>query len=427
MVRPVWKRWRLGIAICGALLLTPMFSAAEVLIGESCPDTSCSAGGLDPVFADIGALLDICDGSPGDTYTAVVQFNALGGSPIAYDLGFWIEEPEEGFCTVEDGREDEGGWPYPLAQGFSDEDGDGCLDADGWVTLASEAAPITLPCDACGNVWITWERKKDSVCSGTTDIATKTPRYCVRLEMAPPAFPPPSIDIRKQGEGPDSRSFPLGSDVPFEIVVTNTGYTDHTNVAVTDILVPDCDRVIGDLAAGETVVYSCTSPNVTASFTNEVCVTGEVFNCVQVGDCDHSTALIEDFRCTRTWGYWHTHSKYGPAPYDDTWALLPSGADTPFFGTGLTYYEILRFSSAGGNRYIGLAHQYIAAEFNVLSGAAIPSDMAAAWLEAQGLLIAYQADLDIPERTGDWQLAVELEFLLDQYNSGVVGPGHCPE
>ena len=142
--------------------------------------------------------------------------------------------------------------------------------------------------------------------------------------------------------------------------------------------------------------------------------------------CDPSTVVIEAVGCTETWGYWKTHSEYGPAPYDETWALLPNGADTPFFGTGLTYYEILQLSSAGGNKYIGMAHQYIAAELNVLSGAAIPPEVLAGWLEAQALLIAYEAELDIPKRTADRRRAVELEYLLDQYNMGVIGPGHCP-
>jgi uncharacterized repeat protein (TIGR01451 family) len=234
------------------------------------------------------------------------------------------------------------------------------------------------------------------------------------------------IDIRKQEEGPDSRTFPSGSDVPFEIVVTNTGDEDLVNVVVTDVLVPDCDRVIGDLAAGEVVAYTCTAPNVITSFTNEACVTGERDG-VQVGDCDPSSVIIEAVGCTETWGYWKTHSEYGPAPYDDTWAQLPNGADTPFFGTGLTYYEILQASSAGGNKYIGLAQQYIAAELNVLSGASIPPEVLAGWLEAQALLIAYQAELDIPKQTADRELAVQLEYLLDQYNMGVIGPGHCPD
>ena len=233
------------------------------------------------------------------------------------------------------------------------------------------------------------------------------------------------IDIRKQAEGPDSRTFPSGSDVTFEIVVTNTGPEDLENVVVTDLLVPDCDRNIGNLAAGDSVTYTCTALNVTASFTNEACVTGER-NSVTVGDCDPSTVVIEAPGCTHTWGYWKTHSEYGPAPYDDTWAMLPNGADTPFFGTGRTYYEILQTSSAGGNKYIGLAHQYIAAELSVLSGASMPPEVLAGWLEAQALLIKYQVPQDIPKRTVDRRRAVQLASLLDRYNKGEIGPGHCP-
>jgi uncharacterized repeat protein (TIGR01451 family) len=234
------------------------------------------------------------------------------------------------------------------------------------------------------------------------------------------------IDIRKQAEGPDSRTFPSGSDVPFEIVVTNTGEEDLENVVVTDVLAPGCDRNIGFLAAGDSVAYTCTVTGVTSGFDNEACVEGER-NSVTVGDCDPSTVVIEAPGCTHTWGYWKTHSEFGPAPYDDTWALLPSGASTPFFGTGLTYHEILQTSSSGGNKYIGLAHQYIAAELSVLSGASIPPEVLAGWLEAQALLIAYEGQLDIPKRSADRRRAVELEFLLDQYNMGVIGPGHCPD
>jgi uncharacterized repeat protein (TIGR01451 family) len=100
------------------------------------------------------------------------------------------------------------------------------------------------------------------------------------------------IDIRKQEEGPDERTFPFNSDVPFDIVVTNTGPEDLFNVEVTDAQVPGCARFIGDLATGASVSYTCTAPAVTESFTNEACVTGER-NGVTVDDCDPSTVVIE--------------------------------------------------------------------------------------------------------------------------------------
>lgn len=68
-------------------------------------------------------------------------------------------------------------------------------------------------------------------------------------------------------------------------------------------------------------------------------------------------------------GYWKTHSEYGPAPYDATWSQLGSGANTPFFLSGQTYYEILWNGSVGGNAYYILAQAYIGAEMNFLNGA----------------------------------------------------------
>lgn len=54
--------------------------------------------------------------------------------------------------------------------------------------------------------------------------------------------------------------------------------------------------------------------------------------------------------CTLTQGYWKTHSRYGPAPYDTTWAkvgrtpllplrpeLLPGPLDLSFQGPGLLH------------------------------------------------------------------------------------------
>jgi hypothetical protein len=128
--------------------------------------------------------------------------------------------------------------------------------------------------------------------------------------------------------------------------------------------------------------------------------------------------------CTLTQGYWKTHSEYGPAPYDDTWASLPDGADTAFFGTGYSYYEILWMPPKKGNTYLILAHQYIAAELNVLNGADMPYDVQAAWDEATTLL-ADNPDMDL--KGADARDAKSLAALLDDYNNGLIGPGHCSE
>ncbi len=132
--------------------------------------------------------------------------------------------------------------------------------------------------------------------------------------------------------------------------------------------------------------------------------------------------------CTLTQGYWKTHSEFGPAPYDDTWAQLSSGASTLFFDTGKTWYQVLWTAPQGGNAYYILAHQYIAAYLNGLNGAdtsAVTSQLA----HAAVLLNQYDGNpLGMDKIKG----AVRTDFIntaavLDQYNNGYIGPGHCSE
>jgi len=160
----------------------------------------------------------------------------------------------------------------------------------------------------------------------------------------------------------------------------------------------------------------------TASFvTNDTGTTGE----------DSWTVIIDvpcEIGCTLTQGYWKTHSEYGPAPYDETWALLPNGADTMFYLSEQTYHEVMWTPPRRGNPYYILAHQYIAAGLNVLNEAEIPAEVLAAWDEATGLFELYT-----PEEIGSRQnRELRAQFLaiasmLDDYNNGLIGPGHCSE
>jgi hypothetical protein len=132
-----------------------------------------------------------------------------------------------------------------------------------------------------------------------------------------------------------------------------------------------------------------------------------------------------DYGCTLTLGYWKTHSEYGPAPYDDTWALLTNGADEPFFISGQTWFEVL-WTPPAGNVYYILAPQYIAAALNFLNGAD-PSAAQTAFDEAEGLL-----QNNTPEETGSLKGQAKKEWtdlatILDDYNNGIIGPGHCSE
>ena len=136
--------------------------------------------------------------------------------------------------------------------------------------------------------------------------------------------------------------------------------------------------------------------------------------------------------CTLTQGYWKTHSKYGPAAKPDpAWNLLPGGLgpDTPFFGSGQTWIQVFNTSPSGGNVYYVLAHQYEAAVLNQLDGASSTSAVNAALAGAKSFFDTYtpaQAgalakNSSVRAQTNAWATT------LDNYNSGLVGPGHCDE
>jgi len=121
--------------------------------------------------------------------------------------------------------------------------------------------------------------------------------------------------------------------------------------------------------------------------------------------------------CPLTPGYWKTHSEYGPAPYDPTWALLPDGADTPFYLSDQSYYEVL-WTPPAGNKYYILAHHFIAAQLNFLNGAEVPDNVAAAWSAGQDLLQTY-APSEVPSLPKAIQKQfTEIGKVLDRYNNG---------
>jgi hypothetical protein len=128
--------------------------------------------------------------------------------------------------------------------------------------------------------------------------------------------------------------------------------------------------------------------------------------------------------CTRSSGYWKTHSAYGPAPYDPTWALL--GEDSTFFLSGKSYYQVFWTPPAGGNAYYILSHAYIATELNFLNGAD-PQDAQNAFDDATDLFNTYTPE-HIGGLKGNDSLRQEflgLKDILEQYNNGITGPGKC--
>ncbi len=136
--------------------------------------------------------------------------------------------------------------------------------------------------------------------------------------------------------------------------------------------------------------------------------------------------------CTLTPGYWKTHSTYGPAAHpDDAWDLLAAGPDTPFFLSGQTYYQVLWTPPANGNAYYILAHAYIAAKLNQLNGAWVPSSVLSTLNAASALFTTYTPG-QVEAAKGKAGNALRSQFItlagvLDAYNNGLIGPGHCSE
>lgn len=123
--------------------------------------------------------------------------------------------------------------------------------------------------------------------------------------------------------------------------------------------------------------------------------------------------------CTLTPGYWKTHSKYGPAPYDNTWAEI--GEHTPFFLSEKSYYQVL-WTAPKGDPYFILSFHYIAAVLNIKAGALAPQNVLTALAAAKDLFEAYKPGEVTKEMKSTW---IGLAETLAKFNEGQIGPGHC--
>ena len=127
--------------------------------------------------------------------------------------------------------------------------------------------------------------------------------------------------------------------------------------------------------------------------------------------------------CTYTQGYWKTH---GPTPTgnnENEWPV--TGLDLGSVSYTDAELQLIFDTAPGGNGLISLAHQLIAAKLNVVNGAD-DTDVAAAITAADALI----GSLVVPP-IGSGSLAPgatsALTGELDDYNTGVTGPGHCED
>lgn len=99
----------------------------------------------------------------------------------------------------------------------------------------------------------------------------------------------PAIDIDKS---PNTQTIASGSEAAFDITVTNTGDIELLEVQVSDPAAPLCDNLVGSLAEGAQVSYSCSLANVTQDFTNVATVTATEPEGVPGGITDQDSATV---------------------------------------------------------------------------------------------------------------------------------------
>lgn len=124
--------------------------------------------------------------------------------------------------------------------------------------------------------------------------------------------------------------------------------------------------------------------------------------------------------CTLTQGYWKNH------PED--WGL--SGVELG----GVQYSQpdalAILHTPTGGDASLILSHQLIAAKLNINVGGASSSSVDATVAAADAWLAA-NADADgllpfgVPSASAAGADGVALSAILDDYNNGLIGPGHC--
>ncbi len=124
-------------------------------------------------------------------------------------------------------------------------------------------------------------------------------------------------------------------------------------------------------------------------------------------------STTESTNCTYTQGFWKNH--------ESAWPVM-----SLMLGS-VNYSKAQLLSILGqsvqGNGLVSLAHQLIAVKLNIASGAD-PTDASAAIAAADALI----GGLVVPPVGGGYIHPSQTSALtqtLDDYNNGVIGPGHC--
>jgi hypothetical protein len=131
--------------------------------------------------------------------------------------------------------------------------------------------------------------------------------------------------------------------------------------------------------------------------------------------------VIPQPSCTLTQGYWKNHESAWPAPYSPTAQWL----DATHKVNGVTWDGLMGKSVAGGNSYMQLAHQWIAATLNLAGATSNNPTVAAAMSQGQAWLLSHTpASTNAVPNIKDAQ-ATAWASTLDDFNNGKLGIPHC--
>jgi len=123
----------------------------------------------------------------------------------------------------------------------------------------------------------------------------------------------------------------------------------------------------------------------------------------------HNTPVVQG-HCTYTLGWYKNHTGSWPSG-----GLKPN--DT--FDGGMKIIDLLN-AQPKGSQYIILAHQYITALLNIQGGSSVPPAVQAALDTAAAYFAGGGAG------AGDPNVNISgVSTILDDYNNGISGPGHC--
>jgi len=148
----------------------------------------------------------------------------------------------------------------------------GCARTKADIPALASMAPGATVIYTCSLANVTANFTNVAVATGTPPVGPDVSASDTAAVTAVAPATHPAITIVKN---PKSQTITRGGTATFTITVTNTGDVALTDVKVTDALSPNCNRTIGTIAPGASVSYTCTRPNVTASFNNVAVVTGK--------------------------------------------------------------------------------------------------------------------------------------------------------